>query len=95
MVSHRNYNLNANESFVIFFTFKLITWFIDGATLKMKSQWTAYLLNGNEHIYWSWDLEDEVHSIWELWTSTGPQECKGDGFLIFKSGGRATIFGQV
>ena len=37
MVSHKHYNLNANESFVIFFTSKLNTWFIDTVTVKMKS----------------------------------------------------------
>jgi hypothetical protein len=45
----------------------------------MKSQSIAYLLNGSEHIYWIWDLEGEVHSIWDVWIS-GLQECKGDDF---------------
>ena len=80
MVSHKNYNLSANEDFVIFLTSKLITCFIDGFTLKMKSQSIAYLLNGSEHIYWILDLEDEVHSIWDLWIS-GLQECKDNGFF--------------
>ena len=66
MVSHGNYNLNANEGFVIFFTFKLFTWYIGGFTLKIKSQSIAYLLNGSEHMYWIWDLKGEVHSIWDL-----------------------------
>ena len=66
IVSDKNYNLNGNEDFVIFLTSKLITCFIDGFTLKMKSKSIAYLLNGSEHIYWIWDLEDEVHSIWDL-----------------------------
>ena len=66
MVSHENYNLNANEGFVIFFTFKLFTWYIGGFTLKIKSQSIAYLLNGSEHMYWIWDLKGEVHSIWDL-----------------------------
>ena len=64
MVSHKNYNLSANEDFVIFLTSKLITCFIGGFTLKMKSKSIAYLLNGSEHIYWIWDLEDEVHPLW-------------------------------
>ena len=52
MVSHKNYNLNANEGFVIFFTSKLITCFIDNFTLNlMNSQSIAYLLNGSEYIY--------------------------------------------
>ena len=83
MVSHTNYNLNANESFVISLTSQLITCFIDGFTLKMKSQSISYLLNGSEHtyiyIYVILDLADEVHSIWDLWIS-GLQECKDNGF---------------
>ena len=62
MVSQKNYNLNANEGFVIFFTFKLITCFIDGFTLKMNpnqlennlstlSEMIDYVLNGFKHIY--------------------------------------------
>ena len=42
LVCHKNYNLSANEGFVIFLTFKLITCFIDGLTPKMKSQSIAY-----------------------------------------------------
>ena len=56
----------------------------------MKSQSIAYLLNGSEHIYWIWDLEGEVHSIWDLWIS-GIHECKDNGFFEF---GRPTIFGS-
>ena len=82
MVSHKNYNLNANEGFVIFLNSKLITCFSDNFTLKSKSQSVAYLLNGSEVIYWSLDLEDEVHSIWVIWTSSH-QECKDN----LKSGG--------
>ena len=37
IVSDKNYNLNANEDFVIFLTSKLNTCFIGGFTLKMKS----------------------------------------------------------
>ena len=51
MLSHKDYNLNANESFVIFLTSKLITWFTDGFTSKIKSQLIVYLLNGREHVY--------------------------------------------
>ena len=60
---HKNYNLSANEGVVIFLTSKLITCFIDGFTLEMKSQSIAYLLNESEHVYWILDFEDEVHSI--------------------------------
>ena len=66
MVSHKNYNLNANKVFVIFLTLKLITCFIDGFTSKIKCQLIAYLLNGSEHTYWTLDLEGEVHSMWDL-----------------------------
>jgi hypothetical protein len=37
MVSHKYYNLNANEGFVIFFTYNLMTCFIDNFTSKKKS----------------------------------------------------------
>ena len=63
MVSHKNHNLGANENFVIFLTFKMITCSIGGFTLKMKSQSNAYLVNESEHIYWILDLENKVHSI--------------------------------
>ena len=46
MVSHKNYNLNVNEDFVMFSTSKLITCYIDSFTSIMKSQSIAYLLNG-------------------------------------------------
>ena len=59
MVSHKNYNLGANEGFVIFLTSKLITCFIDSFILKMKSLSTAYLLNGSEHTYWILDLDNK------------------------------------
>ena len=36
MVGRKNYNLNANEGFVMFLTSKLITCFIGGFTLTMK-----------------------------------------------------------
>ena len=74
MVNHKKYNLSANEGFVIFLTSILITWFIGGLTLNMKFQLIVHLLNGSEHIYWIWDLDGEVHSIWDLWIS-GLQEC--------------------
>jgi hypothetical protein len=37
------------------------------------------ILNGSERIYWIWDLEGEVHSIWNLWISG--LQCKGNGFF--------------
>ena len=45
----------------------------------MKSQSIAYLPIGSAHIYWILDLEGEVHSIWDLWSS-GLRECKGNFF---------------
>ena len=42
MVSYKNYNLNAKRGFCHFLTFKLITCFIDGFTLRRKSQSIAY-----------------------------------------------------
>ena len=75
MVSHKNYNLNAKWGFCQFLTSKYITCFIDSFTLKRKSQSIAYLPNGSEHIYWILDLENEMHSIWVIWSSL--QECKG------------------
>ena len=40
--SHKNYNLSANEGFVVVLTSKLITCLIDGFTLRRKSQSIAY-----------------------------------------------------
>jgi hypothetical protein len=83
MVSHENFNLSANEGFVIFLISKLITWFIGGFT---------YLLNESEHKHWIWDLKGEVHSIWDLGISS-LQKCKDNGF--FEIGRGTTVFGQV
>jgi hypothetical protein len=80
MVCHKNYNLNATVRFVIFMTSMLNTSFIEGLTLKIKSQSIAYLLNESEHTYWILDLEDEVHSIWVIWTSN-LQEFKGNFYF--------------
>ena len=51
MVSHKNYNLNFIEYFVIFLTWKLTTCFVDGLTSKVKSQSIASSLIGSAHIY--------------------------------------------
>jgi hypothetical protein len=66
VVSHKNYNLNVNEDFVIILTSKLIMCFMDGFTSKMKPQSIAYLLIGSAQLYWIVDFEGEVHSIWNL-----------------------------
>ena len=94
MVSRKNYNLNANEGVVIFWTSKLITCFIGGFTLTMKPQSIAHLLHRNEHIYWMLDLEDEVHSIWDLWVSD-LQECKSNDFFQNPVGGQQFAVGSI
>ena len=81
LVSHKNYNLSANEGFVMFLTSKLITSFIDGFNLKRKSQSDAYLLNRSEHIYWILDLENKVNSIIWVILTNNLQEYKGHAKL--------------
>ena len=61
-MSQKNYNLSANEGFVIILTSKLITCFIDSFTSKTKCQSIAYLLNENEHIYW---ISDTQYGLYE------------------------------
>ena len=68
MVSHKIYHLNINEEFSVSWTSKLLTYFIDGFTLWMRSQSIAYLPGESEHTYWILGLKVEVHSIWVLWT---------------------------
>jgi hypothetical protein len=75
MLSPKNLNFNAKEGFVMFLTSKLIKCFIDSFTSKRKSQSSAYLLNGSEHIYCILDLENGMHLIWVIWTSN-LQGCK-------------------
>ena len=55
MASHKKYNLNANEDFVM--SFKLITCFNDDFTSDTKFHSIAYLLSGNAHVYWILDLK--------------------------------------
>ena len=80
MINYKNHNRSGNEGFVIFLTSKLITCFINGFTLKMKSQSIVYLHHESEHIYWILNLENEMHSVWGLWKN-GLQECKGNDFF--------------
>jgi hypothetical protein len=87
MISHIEYNLNANEDFVTFLTSKLITCFIDSFPLDLKSRSILYLLSGSEHVYWILDLGGDMHSIWVLWTSR-LQECKGNLFFEVRRGGQ-------
>ena len=81
MVSQKINNLHANEGFVLFLASKLITCLIDGLTSKRKSQSIAYLLNGSEHIYWILNIDNEVHSIWVIWTNN-LQESKGHARVV-------------
>jgi hypothetical protein len=60
--------------------------------LNMKSQSIAYLLNESERVYWILDMEDEVYSIWVMWT-VNLQKCK-DNFSFQCQAEHATIFGQ-
>jgi hypothetical protein len=52
MISHKNYNLSANEGFVTFPTSTTMTCYIDGFTSKTNSQSTVDFLDENEHVYW-------------------------------------------
>ena len=88
MVSHKNYNLSVDEGFVLYPTSKLITRFIEGFTLGMKSQSISYILNESEHIHWILDLEGDVHLRWDLWIS-GLQKCKGNGFFEVGRAGKS------
>jgi hypothetical protein len=90
MVSRRNYNLNANEGFVMVLTSKLIACFIDVFTSKRKSQSIAYLLDGSEHVYWILDLEEKST---QYGSYKHIQLCKGN--FIFRSRVEwATVSGQ-
>ena len=92
IVSHNNYNFSASEGFVIFLTSKSKTCFIDDFTLIMKSQSTAYLLNGSEHICWILDLKVKC-------TQCGicsQVAFKNARAMFFRSrAGRAIVFGRV
>ena len=70
----------------------LIMCFINGSTSGMKSHSIAYLPIGSAHMYWILDLEGEVHSIWDLW-STNLQECKGHIFFEVGRGGQHVSVG--
>ena len=92
MVSHKNYNLSANEDFVIFLTSKLITCSIDEFTLEMKFYSIVYLLNESEHIivYRTLKMKCTQYGI------CGQVTFKNARAMVFsKSGGHATISGRV
>ena len=83
MVTHKNCNPSANDGFVIYLTSKLFICFIDEFTSKKEIpinclfiQWKwAYI-----YIYMGLDLENEVHSMWIIWTSDF-WECKGQAMV--------------
>ena len=92
IVTDKNYNLNGNEDFVIFLTSKLITCFIDGFTLKMKSsQLLIYSMEVNIYIgFETLKMKCTQYGI------CGQVAFKNASTIVFsKSGGRATIFGRV
>jgi hypothetical protein len=47
----------------------------------------------NIYIYWILDLEDEVHSIWDLWI-IGLQECKANDFFKVGCDGHKFLVGS-
>jgi len=81
MVSHKNYNLSANEGFVMFLTSKFVTCFIDGFTLKRKSsQLLIYSMEVNFYIgFWTLKMKCTQYGLY----TSGLQECKGN--FIFHS----------
>src|ERR1700738_1030297 len=92
MVSHENYNLNANEDFVIPLTSKLITCFIGGFILKMKSnQLLIYSMKVNIYIgFETLKMKCTQYGICEQ------VAFKYASIIVFlKSGGRAAVFGRV
>jgi hypothetical protein len=96
MIGHKNYNLNVNEDFVMFLTFKLITSFIEGFIFGMKSQWIAYVLIVIAYLCWILDLEDEVYLIWNLSTNA-LQDCKNHVVVEVERGGQqfSIIFKRI
>jgi hypothetical protein len=95
IISHKNYNLNFNDGFVIFFTSKFTTCSMDNFTFEMKPHLIFYLLNENDYIHWISDFENEVHPIWDLWISN-LQKCKGNGFLeIGRNGQQFSVGSEI
>src|ERR1700738_720627 len=92
IVSDKNYNLNGNEDFVIFLTSKLISCFIDGFTLKMKS--SQLLIYSREvNIYIGFETLKMKCTQYGICGQVG---FKNASTLVFsKSGGRAAVFGRA
>ena len=66
MVSHKNYNLNANEGFVNCFTSKLITCFVDGVTSKVHpSQLLINSMEVNKYIgFWTLKMKCTQYGLY-------------------------------
>ena len=92
MISHKNYNLSANEDFVIYLTSKLITCFIGGLTLKMKCQSIAYLLNGvNIYIrFGNLKMKCTEYGIVDKWSS----RMQGQWFFQSQADGQWFLVGS-
>ena len=72
--------------------------FIDGFTSRMKSQSMAWLLSGSAHVYWIWDLESEVHSIWAAFKHARAMFFSklGGAGNSFRSGSKiSTVFSHI
>jgi hypothetical protein len=65
MVSHKIYNLNANEGYVIFLTSKLITCLmIDGCTLDYPGELLIYSVEVNIYIgFWTLKVKCTQYGI--------------------------------
>ena len=87
MVSHKNYNLSVDEGFVLYPTSKLITRFIEGFTLGMKSQSISYILNESEHIHWILDLEGES-ALKMGFVDKWPSKMQGQWFFRSRTSGQ-------
>ena len=92
IASDKNYNLNANEDFAIFLTSKLITYFIGGFTLKMKSsQLLNYSMKVNIYIEF-----ETLKMMCTQYGICGQVAFKNASTIVFsKSGGWPVVFGRV
>src|SRR5450631_3000617 len=92
IVSDKNYNLSANEDFVILLTSKLITCFLGGFTLKMKSsQLLIYSMEVNIYIGF-----ETLRMKCTQYGICGQVAFNNASTIVFsKSGGRAIVFGRV
>ena len=94
IVSHKNYNLNASEGFVTFFTSKSITCFIDNFTLIRNPLSISYLINGSEHIYIGfWTLKAK-YTQYGICSQEAFKSARAM-FFLRSWVGWATIFGRV